>query len=112
MDDIFTSDRTSGSQNLKQFGHALLHQTLNKDDLSNYEKTVENYFKDFDRRRNIETASDEEVQMYDRYGNFCLNTTPHRSYVTPGMSKPRFSVEIRYMPGSLLDETDSEIYTF
>jgi len=251
MDDIFTSDRTSGSQNLNQFGHALLRQTLNKDDLSNYGKTVENYFKDFDRRRNIGTASEEEIQMYDRYGNFCLtnlivsdfcsncifdlvansaipeileklfnekpviplqhvlvrkyhainsyqnilpfhqdiqavdkrasvtswipfnecgteapglelvgkrvtgrlptsktskfnlgaeitenyimslyqddlihptfslgdailflNTTPHRSYVTPAMSKPRYSVEIRYMPGSLQDETDSEIYNF
>ena len=35
-----------------------------------------------------------------------LNTTPHRSYITPGMTETRYSIELRYMPESLLNSDD------
>ena len=35
-----------------------------------------------------------------------LNTTPHRSYVTPDMTRPRYSFEVRYMPASAINERD------
>ena len=35
-----------------------------------------------------------------------LNTTPHRSYVAPGMTRPRYSFEVRYMPESAIASTE------
>lgn len=35
-----------------------------------------------------------------------LNKTPHRTYVTPGMTEGRYSVELRYVPGRALSAAE------